>query len=522
MKRLLNRRWWILIVAVVLAGGIAGFVARWGEVVPWLAKSRFASELNSADPKYASVMCGPESLSVALGRLGVSVPSSEIASHCRVTSYGVALTELERIAAKVPGIEAVSRKLNWDELQEVDGVAILFVKANHYVVADSRESSNTRPGVAIRLYDQDVPARWYSRSELELIWSGETLVVMKQSAKSVAPDTATADWQECYIDKGLLHESAVANYKFSLCNTGSQPLLIEGVQKSCGCIRQKISAQRLAPQESAEIEVDVTLNGKEGYVQQYLIVKTNDPARRLSYLRMACGVPRKKPVSSQIIRLEDLPQGGASRHEFVVADSGFTGIKLREVSYRPRINMPTPGNLSCSISWEKVETESSEVTTRTGFPTSPGDYLVRLLFQSDDVCPVGPFEGTVEVTVEADDSVTAHHIEIQGTVVQDMHAIPQVALVTLGKDPDIAGHATIQLQSRTNREIVVAKVRSDGPCPLEVSSINDESGQHHYAVAARMPELQAGSAPISGTVHFELSNGSIISVPVSVFRPPLE
>ena len=147
---------------------------------------------------------------------------------------------------------------------------------------DSRESSNTLLGVAIRLYDQYVPARWYSRTELEQIWSGETLVVMKQSAMSVAPDSATAGWQECCIAKGLLHESAVASFKFSLRNAGSQPLLIEGVQKRCGCIRHKVSAQRLAPQESAEIEVDVTLNGKEGYVQQYLIVKTNDPARRLS------------------------------------------------------------------------------------------------------------------------------------------------------------------------------------------------------------------------------------------------
>ena len=128
---------------------------------------------------------------------------------------------------------------------------------------------------------------------------------------------------------------------------------------------------------------------------------------------MACGVPRKQPVSSQVIRLEDLPQGGASRHEFVVVYSGFTGIKLREVCYRPRINMPTSGNLSCSISWEKVETDSSAVTVRTGFPTSPGVYLVQLLFRSDDVCSVIPFEGTVEVTVEADDTVKTHQIEIR-------------------------------------------------------------------------------------------------------------
>lgn len=518
MKRLLNR-WWVPLTIVVLAGGAAGFAAQWGAAVaPWLIKSRFASELDPSNPQYQSVMCGPESLSVAVGRLGISVPTSEIASRCRVTSYGVAFTDLERSAAAIPGIEAASRKLDWESLQRIEGVALLFVKGNHFVAVDPRETSDTARGAVIRVYDRDVPARWYSRTDLESIWSGDALVITRSPETLDTSDAARGVWQECYIDKGVLPESAVARFRFSLRNAGSQPLQIEGVQKSCGCIHQKISTEQVPPQESAEIEVDVTLNGKEGFIQQYLIVKTNDPARPVSYLRMACGVPRKRPVSTKTIRLEDLPQGGTLRQELVVADPGFTGVRLNDALYRPGMGSPTPADLSCSVTWEKVETDSGEVSARTGFPTSPGDYVVRLLFQAEGACPVGPFEGTLEISVEADDAVTKHQVEIRGTVVQDVHSVPQIALITLGSDPGIAGRATIQLRSRADRQIVISKVRSDGPSSLELSWA--PVGQHRYSVVALARELPAGSAPIQGTVHFELDSGAIVSVPVSVFRPP--
>lgn len=512
--------YFLIFCALIVVGSVAGLAIRLHTVVPSRRlEVKLASELNPSDPGYKKVMCGPFSLSVALGRLGVSIAPSEIASQCRVTSYGVALTDLERVAANLPTVRAVARKLNWEELRAVDGVAVLFVKGDHFVAADLRDNSpGTDKTTTIRVYDQEIPARGYLRAELEKIWSGETLIVTRQQTSSDLPSDAHIAWDECYIDKGVVADSSIARFKFSFRNLGTKDLLVESIETSCGCMKHKLSTKQLAPGESAQIEVDVNLDAKEGYIRQHVVVGTNDPATPVSFLNMACWIPRKWPVSTQAIRLEDLPQGSNVRQDFVVADPGFVGIKIQDAKFLLPGRSGSVDDLSCSISWEMIGDDAKKVGERTGFSASPGDYLVRLSFDADNVCPVGPFEGSVVVTVEADGSVATHKVDIQGMIVQDVHSIPQMALITLGPDLESVGSATIQLHSRTNRKIRVLKAWSDNSHSLE---IRPESGlQNNYVVTARMPDLVVGTAPFKGTAVFELDSGSVVSVPVTVFRPP--
>lgn len=521
MKRLC--RWAVACVCVVVVGAAAGLAARLCTGTgPWRLKYQLASELEQSDPDYQKVICGPDSLSVALGRLGVGMASAEIASHCRVTPYGVALTDLERAAADLPTVSAAATKLDWDGLKAVDGAAVLFVKGNHYVATDPREAPpDGAAAAAVRIYDREVPARWYSREELEKIWSGEALVVTKRPTPPDVPDAARAAWDECYIDKGVLKDTATASFSFSLRNEGGEDLAIEGTTASCGCIKHELSAKRIAPGESARIVADVNLNGREGYIQQYVTVKTNDPHRPVSHLRMACGVPRMQPVSSQAIRLEDLPQGGNVRREFAVADTGFNGIKIRDARFLLRQGSRSADGVSCSVSYEMIGDDAKKVSDRIGFPASPGDYLIRLSFNADDACPAGPFEGDVVVTVEAGDSVVKHNVDIQGTIVQDVYSVPQMALIALGPDPESVGSAVIRLHSRANRKVAVTKAWSDGALPLEIRpQEGPKAGKNDYVVSVSMPELPTGTAPSNGTVMFELDENSVVSVPVTVFRPP--
>ena len=513
-------RWAIVLGYVVVAGGVAGFAARLcreGQLSALLA-----SELDPSDPNYTKVMCGPASLSVALGRLGVSIAPSEIASECRVTSSGVALTDLERIAGSLKTIRAAARKLHWEDLKTIDGVAVLFVNANHYIAVDPREAQfETTKTTAMRVYDREVPARWYSRQELENIWSGESLVITKQQAPSKVSSEACITWDECYLDKGVLLNEKIAHFDFSLRNKGNKELIIEDVKTSCGCIKHTLSAKQLAPGESGQIEIDVNIDGREGYIQQYVVVKTNDSASPVSILNMACGVPRKRPVSSQAIRLKDLPQGGNVQHEFVVADPGFSGIKIRDAKFLLRGNSDSASNPSCSISREMVREDANKISQRMGFPTSPGDYLLRLSFNADNACSVGPFEGDVIVTVESDGSVATHKVDIQGMIAQDVYSVPQMALVTLSPDPEDVGNATIQLRSRANRTIKVRKAWLDNAPSLKIQPEQSaQAATNSYVVTARIPDLAVGTAPFQATGMFELDNGSVFSIPITVFRPP--
>ncbi len=501
-------------IFIIAAGVVAGLTVR-------LKEQPLDGDLKLSDPNYQRVMCGPVSLSTALGRLGVGITPNEIATKCKVGRNGVALRDLQSAVSSNPAIEVAAKRLTWQELRAHDGVAILFVNGDHYIAVDPRE---TLPGDSsspdsIRAYDRDVPASWYKQPELEHIWSGEALVLTKRDSRS-ATAAPYIVWDECYIDKGIIATSGSAAFRFAFHNQGREDLLIKATEASCGCLRHTVTSHRLAPQESATIDVEVDLSGKEGYVQQYIAVKTNDPQTPVSLLRMACGTPRRRSVSSEMFRV-DLQRGGSADREFVVADPAFAGIIIREAKWTLVDGKATTDELPCTISWKRVKDDSLSVSRRTGFSTSPMDCLVQLSFEAADVCPVGPYKGHVHVDVDIGGSIRPHTVVVEGSVVEDVYAVPQVALITLGLDSSSSESTSIRLHSRSNRALKVLSASSMRPDIITVTSASGLNvSQRDYIVTACIPDLALGAAPFQGQITFDLEGGAKISVPVTAFRPP--
>lgn len=518
MKR--SHRWVIVCACVLVGGGAAGFALRLCTIV---ARSQLglelASELDPSDPGYKEAMCGPVSLSVALGRLGVSSSPADVASQCRVTSQGVALTDLERTANSARLVSARARRLSWDEVSRLDGVAVLFVKGKHYVAVDPREAPrDTNETATVRIYEPESPAQWWTREELEEIWAGEALVITRRAARvDEAPDGACIDWDECFVDQGVLRDTSLARYRFSFRNDGSSDLVIGEILKSCRCMEHTLSHERLAPGESAVLEVDVGLSRYEGYMQQSVVVKTNDAISPISVLRMAGGVPRARVISSDVIRLEDLPQGSKISQEFYVADPGFSGVKIREARFVPHSSPAIGEHPACLISSELMGEDAQRVSA-TGFRVKPSDYVVRLSFEASTASALGPFRGEVNVILEADDVVTTHNVSIEGMIVQDVRPVPRVALITL--DREGAGSATIQLRSYSKQDIGVVKMWSDSTESLKIRSEGEpQAANSKYIITARISDIIAGAAPLKRAAYLELDDGSVVSVPVAVFRP---
>ena len=92
---------------------------------------------------------------------------------------------------------------------------------------------------------------------------------------------------------------------------------------------------------------------------------------------------------------------------------------------------------------------------------------VRASFEASPGCPLGPFQGEVKVLIEADGVTTTRQVVIEGTIVDDVHPIPRMALITLNSDG--TGSTTVQLQSYLNRKFAVVKTWSDGRSSLNVA-----------------------------------------------------
>jgi hypothetical protein len=293
-----------------IIAGIAGTLLGLGLYVfraPSQLKPELASELQPPHPRYHEVICGPLSLSVALGRLGVDRMPSDVASQCRVTAKGVASSDLIRAANATGRVNAAFQHLNWEELRRLDGVAVLFVKGSHYLAVDPREAP---PAVdTVRIYEPEAPMQCWSRQKLEDIWGGEAIVITRSMPPPQARQGARIDWEQCYIDQGVVKGSSRPHFRFSFRNVGNTDLVVNNVERSCGCVAHTLSKKQLAPGEAAVFDADLNLNGIEGRFQHYAVLRTNDSSRPTSILRMEGGVRRARVISSDLIRSEDLPRG---------------------------------------------------------------------------------------------------------------------------------------------------------------------------------------------------------------------
>src|SRR5262249_19327555 len=120
---------------------------------------------------------------------------------------------------------------------------------------------------------------------------------------------------------------------------------------------------------------------------------------------------------------------------------------------------------------------------------------------------------------EADGVVRTHKVALEGRIVQDVHPVPSLALITV--DPKGIGSATIQLRSHSQHAIAVVKMWSDSPQSLKVGRDSEAAAaERKYTITAQVSGIIPGDAPLQRTAFFELENGSVVSVPVALFRPP--
>ncbi|HEY3319899.1 MAG TPA: DUF1573 domain-containing protein [Planctomycetota bacterium] len=460
------------------------------------------------------MLCGPYSLTMALWRLGVPASFRQLSSQCTVTSEGVLLTDLERVAKGISEVQARAERFDWENLRRLDGTAVLFVNGNHFVAVDPRESGLQRNSV--RIYEESKPARWLTRLELENVWHGETLSIRRVVSKA-GGDAPYIEWDSCLLDNGVQKDHS--HYCFSFRNVGRSDLVIGDIKKSCGCSAFKIASTRLGQGQASTIEADVDLRNSQGYFMHSLVVKTNDPTSPLCVLRMAGGVLRTRVLSAQRVNLEDLPQGSKLEKEFYVSDPGFEGFQVRHATFVASPNLTIFRHLRCSVSCSGVGDAVHRIGSEAGYKVAPEDYIIRLLVEADNDCPVGELRGEVNVVLSAAGSVSTHKVAVNGSIIADIHAVPGIALVTLNGRGE--GTAIVRLGSHAKRGFSVLESWGSENVPMKLEFADEvKDGNWRVSVSISMPSLPAGAEPVESTAFFRINNGAILGLPVTVFRPP--
>ena len=87
--------------------------------------------------------------------------------------------------------------------------------------------------------------------------------------------------KEPELDLGKIKGTEIQHFKITLVNTGTTPLVIEGISAPCGCTAVAPVRKSLDPNESLEVPISFDPHGFWGPLSRRVDIHTNDPSKPL-------------------------------------------------------------------------------------------------------------------------------------------------------------------------------------------------------------------------------------------------
>ena len=101
------------------------------------------------------------------------------------------------------------------------------------------------------------------------------LVTNPKSAQNPSGKRAEITFEKTEFDFGKILQGEVVSYTFHFTNTGSAPLIITSVEKSCGCTASEFPRDPIAPGKTGDIKITYDSKGHHGFQSKMLIVNAN-------------------------------------------------------------------------------------------------------------------------------------------------------------------------------------------------------------------------------------------------------
>ena len=118
-------------------------------------------------------------------------------------------------------------------------------------------------------------------------------------------------------DFGQMGPGAKGKCEFKFANTGSETLIIERVQSTCGCTVPQLKKKEYAPGESGVINVSFKAPTVKGKVNKHLYIVSNDPQNPRTKLSINAEVVVKVSISPENVDLR-LDQDNAGMPNLVI------------------------------------------------------------------------------------------------------------------------------------------------------------------------------------------------------------
>lgn len=304
-------------------------------------------------------------------------------------------------------------------------------------------------------------------------------------------------------DFGTVSTGTESHCTFTLTNRGDQPLIVEKIRVSCGCIKEGAITERTIPP------------GKQGYlratfaspdyrksVREYLSVYTNDP---------------RVPVTALWVKAEVIPGIGLapSIANFGVVD--VSELPSKQVVSLTKYLQSSPG--------DKIQIESdSEFLQMELKQVQDKEWILSVSLSEGS--PLGPINATVKVTSSW---VKTRDLLVLGKIVGEIYADPEEIMF---KAPAQQGVETVsgksqevEIKSRSEK-ISKIEVIAVPPSELGVQVSTSDTTQPQRLTVTFKPRKETSltktiNSQLLLKVHLADGTVRLLRIPVMVSKRPI-
>lgn len=154
--------------------------------------------------------------------------------------------------------------------------------------------------------------------------------------------------------------------KVKIKNVGNEQLLITNVKPSCGCTTAPLDKDKLAPGETATIDVSFNVGERAGVNSKTIRITSNDPANSTTIFRLSADVQKEITVEPAYFAFNQMEVGKEETSKVTIKNTGKKSLTLSNVT-------KSPSELKLNISGSKTlkPGESFEVVAKVT-PSAPG------------------------------------------------------------------------------------------------------------------------------------------------------
>ncbi|PKL78075.1 MAG: hypothetical protein CVV25_12780 [Ignavibacteriae bacterium HGW-Ignavibacteriae-4] len=167
--------------------------------------------------------------------------------------------------------------------------------------------------------------------------------------------------------------------KVKIKNTGNEQLLITNVKPSCGCTTAPLDKDKLAPGETATIDVSFNVGSNAGVNSKTIRITSNDPANSTTIFRLSADVEKAVVVSPAYFAFNQMEVGKEESSKISIKNTGKKPLTISNIT-------KSPADLKLNLSGTKTlkPGESFDLVAKVT-PTAPGYMNCWVKMKTDSV-----------------------------------------------------------------------------------------------------------------------------------------